>query len=171
MAPRASRCLGCKGRQRGNLFFPRGTVSLVPLCPNFSQWARFWQAGVKLPILSGDALFTAAHTSSQAGLAGPPLQGTLRLPQVKNPLLLRTPLSSEVLRRCKTSLWDPAKSKQKLPVQRWKLLWHPCFTASSGGRGGDPQATPPVRVEHVPILSQFPAPAVSTALATSPPTC
>lgn len=61
---------GREGRQRGNLFFPPGTVSLVPLCLNFSQWARFWQAGVKLPILSGDALLTAAHMSSLVGRLG-----------------------------------------------------------------------------------------------------
>lgn len=78
------------GRVAINLFFPWGTVPLVPLCLSFSQWARFWQAGVELPILRGDKLFTAAQ-SSQAGLAGPPLRGTLRLSQVKNPLFLCPP--------------------------------------------------------------------------------
>lgn len=70
------------------------------------------------------------------------------------------------------SLWDPQRASRSFQLGDGScLLRHPCFTASSGGWGGDPQATPPVRVEHVPILSQFPAPAVSTGLAASLPRC
>ena len=117
----ASCCQDCEGKQSGNLFFPQGTVSFVPFCLSFSQWARFWRAGFKLPIFSGDALLTAVHMSSQAGLAGPPLRATLRLPLMKNPCFSAL-LSSEVLRRCKTSLWDSAKNKQKLRVGRRQLF-------------------------------------------------
>lgn len=147
-------------------------MSLVPLCLNFSQWARFWQARVKLPILSGDALFhSCAHelpgwAAWAASLRDPQAASSEKSP-ASPPLL-----SSEVLRSCKMSLWDRQRASGSFQLGDGScLLQHPCFTASSGGWGGDPQATPPGRVEHVPILSQFPAPAVSTELAASLPRC
>lgn len=70
-----------------------------------------------------------------------------------------------MLRRCKTCGTLQRASGSFQLRDGSCLLWSPFFTASSRGCAGDPQSLPPVRGEHVPILSQFSAPAVGTALA------
>lgn len=88
-------------------------MSLVPLGASFSHWAGYWQAGVNVRILSGDALFTAAHMS----LRGPPLQGTLRLPQVKNSLILIPPF----IRGAKEVENVSVDSKEQGEASSWEM--------------------------------------------------